>query len=227
MNNKEYKSTDKISQHGYHRFYEPELGYLQNENFGMIEIGVQSEDSLNLWLDYFPKTYIYGIDIGMECTGDRYRVFKSDQNDIKQLSQIPFNDIRFINDDGSHIPEHQLKTFGYLFENVLQPGGVYIIEHIETSYWKTGGLYGNPTRYGIRHPESIIEKFKILVDVINRDFISFEDKLTLNLSTSFLSLNATLWIASITFAQNCIIVRKKNKIDFEYNNRPYAWSEFI
>jgi len=41
----------------------------------------------------------------------------------------------FINDDGSHVPEHQLFSFDYLFHELLMPGGTYIIEDVETSYW--------------------------------------------------------------------------------------------
>ena len=29
----------------------------------MLEIGIQNKYSVNLWLEYFPKAFIYGIDI--------------------------------------------------------------------------------------------------------------------------------------------------------------------
>jgi glycosyltransferase involved in cell wall biosynthesis len=70
------------------------------------------------------------------------------------------------------IPEHQLITFDYLFSNVLEDGGVYIIEDIEVSYWKKGILYSYDAKYGFENKSSIIEKFKLLVDYVNCYFLN-------------------------------------------------------
>ena len=50
-----------------------------------------------------------------------------------------------------------MSTFDLLFRQVLLPGGTYIIEDIETSYWSRNGLYGYTTRYGYHHENSCIE----------------------------------------------------------------------
>ena len=50
-----------------------------------------------------------------------------------------------------------------LFKNLLLPGRTYIIEDIETSFWKSGNIYGYPTNYGYDSKKSIINTFsKIL-----------------------------------------------------------------
>ena len=67
-------------------------------------------------------------------------------------------------DDGSHVPWHQLLTFEIMFETWLKPGGLYIIEDVETSY-----LDGtNPRIYGydiidagLGKKGSVVEKFKV------------------------------------------------------------------
>lgn len=106
----------------------------------MIEIGMDEYKSLHMWLNYFPKAFIYGMDIGKSSKGERYLVYKADQNDISEL--IKFKEIieatkrriLFICDDGSHLPIHIFNTFNYMFKNILKDGGIYIIEDIETSY---------------------------------------------------------------------------------------------
>ena len=56
---------------------------------------------------------------------------QADQSDRTQLQTIVEkrlkHEIFFIIDDGSHIPEHQVLSFDYLFAACLAPGGTYII----------------------------------------------------------------------------------------------------
>ena len=146
--------TDKVTHHGYHRFYPIYLFHYQttmaataskltaattttstaltttptisvptptitapvasNIQGSMLEIGIEQKNSLNLWLDYFPHAYIYGIDIHKQEQGDRYKIIKCDQSDSKMLKTVVKREIEplhlpmfFILDDGSHIPEHQ------------------------------------------------------------------------------------------------------------------------
>jgi len=116
----------------------------------------------------------------------------------------------FINDDGSHIPEHQLLTFNTLFPK-LEVGGVYIIEDIETSYWTKEGLYGYETKYGLGHPKSIIEIFKNAVDGVNHKYL---------VNPPIEIVKHQKQFHSITFAQNCIIIVKgeedTNKYMYEH-----------
>lgn len=222
-------NTDKITQHGYHRFYPQFIDFIKTmENIGILEIGMDRMYSLNMWLEYFPKVFIYGADIGYEDIGDRHKIIKCDQSNLINLISLKNNlshKIYFINDDGSHIPEHQIISFNYLFEHVLENDGIYIIEDIETSYWTKNGLYGYKTNYGYKHNKSVVEIFKNLIDYVNKEFLNQENKEQLEkilLSYNF-NLSTIQKISSITFCQNCIIIKKTNEQDYNYQNRNYRF----
>jgi hypothetical protein len=235
MNTSFYKiglesSSDKIYQHGYHFIYSNILEkYTDIQNMGMIEIGIENSCSLQLWLNYFPHVFVYGMDIKVEDNGNRFKIWKGDQSNKDNLNSLVKNiekPIFFIIDDGSHIPEHQILTFDILFETLL-PGGIYIIEDIETSYWSKSYIYDYETKYGYHHPKSIIEFFKLLIDDVNSEFLKEENKkLQHHFIADKIKESNRENISSITFFHNCIIVTKKTKeeVDF-YGKREYYWKE--
>ena len=210
--------TDKVSLHNYHEIYPQYIEKYYTSGGGMIEIGLKEGASLKLWLELFPNMHIYGLDINPGESiqkHKRYTIIKTDQSiqlDLNNASAKIEHPIWFINDDGSHIPEHQLLTFNTLFPK-LEVGGVYIIEDIETSYWTKHGLYGYVTRYGLGHPKSIIEIFKKSIDGVNHRYL---------LNPDFGVVKYQKQFHSITFAQNCIIIVKG-----EENNRPYAFTAHL
>jgi hypothetical protein len=148
-------------------------------------------------------------DITVTTFGDRYSIIKGDQSNCSHLSElvnvIKDTGLFFINDDGSHIPEHQLLSFNTLFP-LLCEGGIYIIEDIETSYWTKTSSYGYSTNYGYKHPNSIIEIFKEVADAVNYEFAG-------NRPMQVLHHNL---IGSITFSKNCIIIVKHTQTDKQY-----------
>ncbi len=226
--------TDKVTYHGYHRFYPRYIKEFQSyDNMGMIEIGMDKLKSLNMWLEYFPKAFIYGVDIGIKDKGERHLIFQADQSDLAalmELSKVIKNkghNIYFINDDGSHVPSHIYITFDFLFYDILEEGGVYIIEDIETSYWKNGNLYGYNVKFGYLHKESVIEIFKQLVDDLNKEYLTQEDREVQRSKVGIISEKTKSLISTITFGQNCIIITKKTKEELEYDNRPYKWPKFL
>lgn len=207
--------TDKVTHHEYHTVYDFFLKSLYNNTGSILEVGIYSGKSLKMWKELFPNAFIYGMDIGRGYSGERFDVIKGDQSNITDLNRvkdtIQNNNVFFINDDGSHIPEHQLLTFNILFPALCE-GGVYIIEDIETSYWTRGGLYGYQTRYGYKNPNSIIEIFKEVADSINTEFAGKRPNRVEHHES----------IGSITFSRNCIIITKKNQ-----QTRPYRFSHFL
>jgi beta-1,4-mannosyl-glycoprotein beta-1,4-N-acetylglucosaminyltransferase len=210
--------TDKVTHHEYHKYYEPHIKDLYNKNGGILEIGLGTGVSLPMWVNLFPNAHIYGVDCGYEDSGnDKYTIIKADQsnkNDLNNLVCLLQNkDIFFINDDGSHIPEHQILSFNILFP-ILQEGGVYIIEDIETSYWTRGECYGYKTEYGFKNERSIIEIFKEGIDIVNREFI--DDNLLTN------KILHHDFIEQISFSRNCIIIKK----GFQ-QKRFYRFNHFI
>jgi len=219
--------TDKITQHGYDRFYPRFLDGLRDMSGAMLEIGIEKHHSLKLWLDYFPHAFIYGIDIGFELEQERVRVFKADQSskaDLMRVQAMINTPVYFIIDDGSHIPEHQLSTFNHYFRYMLEPGGVYIVEDIETSYWNKNSLYGYPTNYGYKHPLSFIESVKPIADSINREYLNAAATLD---NERLVSAAVSDMISTITFGQNCVIFVKKSVEEMNYNGRGYRYKENV
>ena len=218
--------TDKIKHHGYHNFYPKVLEkYRDTQNLAMLEIGVENKFSINLWLNYFKNSFIYGIDINVSDEGERYKIFKADQsneNNLKEVIKNISHPLFFVIDDGSHIPEHQILSFDHFFE-LLQPGGVYIIEDIETSYWSKNHIYNYLTNYGYHHPNSVVEFFKLLIEDVNSEYLKNEN---ISLQNKFIrnriSENNRKRISSITFCHNCIIIEKKTDSEYSfYLNRQY------
>jgi hypothetical protein len=228
-----FHDTDKTTHHGYHRFYHRYLKHLQLvDNMSMIEIGIHKYKSLNMWLEYFPKAFIYGLDINCSGDGNRYMIYKCDQSDIKALEGLhqyiieKGSQIHFINDDGSHVPEHMIITFNYMFTHVLLPGGTYIIEDIETSYWKNTTLYGHTIQCGYGKKNSVVEIFKKLVDDINREFLSPADRETQKQSVPEIQEITKSMISSITFGHNCIIIMKKDNDEYDFV-RDYRFAGYV
>jgi hypothetical protein len=193
--------TDKIVKQGYHRFYHKELVEYKHKTFGMIEIGVDHFKSIDMWKQYFPKAFIYAVDPTIRYEDQRIKIMGS--VDKSQIS----HPIYVIVDGGSHSPSNQIHTFNNLF-GMLNAGGTYIMEDIEFSYWKEN--------------ESTVDKFKILIDYVNSYYL--KDKEQLDEKTNFVSREIKDSILSITFAPNCIIIKKKSIHDELYTKQPY---EFI
>lgn len=209
--------TDKVTHHGYHQIFPTYIEKFYQESGGMIEIGLEprtGKASLQMWLELFPNMHIYGLDRGTpDESTERYTILQCDQSNPEQLDncgQKIKHPIHFINDDGSHIPEHQLLTFNKLFP-LLEVGGVYIIEDVETSYWTKHGLYGYETRYGKGHPKSVIEIFKQAIDGVNMEFSRSTDG----------QVQHQKEIASISFAKNCIAVIKRAEDARRYRFQDY------
>jgi hypothetical protein len=199
---KKYK-TDKVFRHEYHKIYPQFIEKFYNISGGIIEIGLKAGASLKMWLEIFPKMHIYALDRDPKVFPlERHTTIKADQSsksDLQHALSIIQHPIYFINDDGSHIPDHQVLTFNVMFPK-LESGGVYIIEDIETSYWKNRQNCGYSVNYGLNHPKSCIEKFKNVIDGVNYNFSkTYPDS----------GIQHQEQISSVTFAKNCIVIIKK------------------
>lgn len=183
--------SDKIVFHEYDKIYVDFLEKYRNKNVCLFEIGLDEGKSVKLWKEYFTNPKIYGMDLDKKFSSTDIEVFQGDQSKMDQVieiaNKVPKCD--FILDDGSHIAEHQLNCFYYLFVNLLKPGGVYIIEDIECSYWDPNRkLYGYDTGH-----LNIVDHFT---------------KLNHQVNTKHNSTNNELGILSITYGPNCIVIKK-------------------
>ena len=216
--------TDKISEHGYDRFYPYFLEHLRDvDGLKMLEIGYNLGYSYQMWLQYFPKGMVYFMekDDGRKFPEAR---FTGDQSKTSSLHELLVTKgvegaLDFIIDDGSHHPEHQMVSFTYLFEHGLKPGGVYIIEDTETSYWRSGDTYGIPTEYGKDSPISAINRLKGLVDVVNRRYQPVGEPFE---STFGKAIDRT--VQSIFFGPNAVVIIKMTEEEMtRYDPRTYLW----
>jgi hypothetical protein len=135
--------------HWYTPHYEAHLGAMRYDPVKVLEIGIGGyhyEDvggqSLYMWQRYFPRGLVYGLDIYAKpgVVGPRIRTIQGDQSDAGFLRELgaehgPFD---VVVDDGSHVNEHVRTGFEALFEHV-RPGGYYVIEDLQTSYWPALG----------------------------------------------------------------------------------------
>ena len=132
--------TDKSA--AYLRAYEPFLAPLRDRDVRLLELGVLSGGSLQLWRDYFPRGVIAGLDVepaSVEDPSGRIRVFRGEQQDTDLLDRIARElapgGFDVVIDDASHLGDLTRTSFWHLFEHHLRAGGVYVIEDWGTGYW--------------------------------------------------------------------------------------------
>ncbi len=119
-------NTDKFGRHSYTSVYMEFFKKIRKNKLKIFEIGVGGYDSpshggasLKMWKKYFYKSHIYAIDI-YDKSGlneDRITIFKGSQINSPFLNDILENIGKFdiIIDDGSHINEHVIFSFNFLF----------------------------------------------------------------------------------------------------------------
>lgn len=197
--------TDKAWRHGYTLFYPFFLDSLRTRAFNMLEIGVFREKSLALWDAYFPRAAVFGAD----KDGTAYnssRILQLDQSVPAQLRRVAgLRPWTVVIDDGSHKPMHQLETFLEIFPRLL-PGGVYIVEDIETNYWALGRkqskLYGWDMGDETVHSD-VVERFRTAVDrIVNGEFQCRRGE-------PVFSRAVDAGIATVSFVPNAVVVTKR------------------
>lgn len=166
-----FYGSDKMgAMFSYAEHYEEHLGRIRYNPVRVLEIGIGGYDfkslggqSLYMWQRFFPRGLIYGLDIHDKpgVTGPRIRTIQGDQGDPDFLAEMgtaigPFD---VIIDDGSHLNDHVRTSFEVLFPYV-RPGGYYIIEDTQTSYWPEFG--------GALPPGSSLTTIGLIKDLIDK-----------------------------------------------------------
>lgn len=151
-----------------------------------------------------------GQSISMVIGSQSNRTFL--ENDFLSVTGGGFD---VIIDDGGHHFEQQSLSYQVLFEKALKPGGWYIIEDIETSFWGKGqALYGSSiTRGGCEIKDTMFRAMQRLTEVVNKKFID-------NDRTVFGSVDH--WVKSIMFGSNIVILQKKDEQDC-FSENLYTW----
>jgi hypothetical protein len=142
------KDDPVVKPAAYLPIYEQLLFPLREQPFTLLELGVWSGASLEMWRDSFPRATIVGVDLGppeLEL-GDRVHVIRGDQTDGGLLQQLcglhaPAG-FDVIIDDASHLGITTARSLQILYAKCLRPGGLYCIEDWGTGYlpsWDDGG----------------------------------------------------------------------------------------
>ena len=209
------KESDKTIHHGYQRFYPYFLEPLREiDQLKMLELGYDDGYSIEIWKNYFKNPSIDSIDIIENPNDDRlhkfYNVNQDKNEELDAFAHSNTSKYHFIIDDASHIPAHQWNTF-IRFINLLEDGGIYIIEDTETNFWGRSWQYGYAFNSNIF---SIYDKINIVNNFINSEFI--EENLQEKYKLSDLEFAALQQIEMMTLGQNCVIFVKKSKKNQEF-----------
>lgn len=99
----------------------------------VMEIGVYSGGSLDMWRDYFGAgCQIYGVDLQAACKAYERpgtKIFIGDQGDRAFWRSLELPALDVLIDDGGHRPEQQIATLEEMLPR-MRPGGVFICEDI-------------------------------------------------------------------------------------------------
>jgi len=202
--------TDKVLHHRYDRFYDVFLSGMREKEIVLLEIGAGLGESFTMWHEYFPFGKIFTMDISSERKEEWGEIFLGDQNSLSDLKRAKEKTGKcdVIVDDGSHVPEHQIESFIYLFQEVLKPGGVYIIEDIECSFW---------------NPQSEVYGYK----VGNHNILNFFSFSPYEINSEFSGLKNKFGISMISYGQNCIILTKKTEEEEDFTKREYRFKSLL
>jgi hypothetical protein len=126
----------------YLRHYAQALREYRDQAINVLEIGVAAGASLNMWLRYFSKATIIGIDIDPACAAlsrGRAAVKIGSQDDDAFMTEVArAHPPSVVIDDGSHIAIHILRSFEAVFP-LLLPGGTYVVEDLVFHFACGGG----------------------------------------------------------------------------------------
>lgn len=200
-----YGSDKSSLHHNYCPVYEHYFAPLKDQPIFLVELGIggyhypdRGGASLKMWYDYFPHAKIVGVDI-YKKTGldnDRIKTFTCSQHNEYALPVLlTTNNPDIIIDDASHINPLTIRSFEILFP-LLKPGGIYVIEDIESSWCGADGWAQGCADYKNYDHPSTINFFRQLTDEINGQYIPHYEKRGYD-------------IESIHFHKNLIIVKKR------------------
>lgn len=172
-----YKTDKGLWHHGYTPHYHRHLQHLRQTAECVLELGIggyeypdRGGESLRMWADYFNAAEIHGVDIHDKSgikKGARITTHVGSQDDVEFLNSLiqTIGNPDVIIDDASHVNTLSIRSFQILFP-LLKPGGIYICEDVETSYWPEHG-YGGSRDVSSLNAETAVNYFMRLVHKIN------------------------------------------------------------
>jgi predicted O-methyltransferase YrrM len=123
---------DKGTAHSYIDIYSNILSPFR-EGCALLEIGVATGLSMEMWADYFKDSRLVGVDINCQDeklkNSPRFSFIETDATKAGFVELLGDSNFDVIIDDGSHKITDQIETYKLLRER-LNPGGIYVIEDI-------------------------------------------------------------------------------------------------
>jgi hypothetical protein len=119
----------------YFEIYHRHFSKFINQPVDVLEIGIQSGGSVEMWRAYFgAAAHIYGVDIKENCrifASDSVTIHIGDQADrtFWKSFKTEVNGIDIIIDDGGHTFNQQRVTLEEMLPQ-LRPGGIYLCEDV-------------------------------------------------------------------------------------------------
>jgi hypothetical protein len=206
--------TDKAADHWYTPHYDRRFSELRDAPIKLLEIGVggykdphAGGNSLRMWRDYFtnPDADIIGIDVEKKDlqTPRGIAVIQADATNPGEMRKLgeswgPFD---IIIDDGSHVPDDVMQAWVVLWDYLAMPGW-YVIEDLQTSYWKPFG--GSSERTG----DTVIGFLQGLIDRIH--YAEFD-------VPGYTPNRFDLSVVGLEIARNIVFIRKGD------NSTPSEW----
>jgi hypothetical protein len=153
--------TDKSSaHHGYTKYYEQFFAPLRDLPITFVECGYggyQYPDrggaGARTWREYFTKATIISTDIYPKVNVPEgvhfYEGSQTEGEMWRKIFEVHGRPSIFI-DDASHINHLSIKTFRKVFPHLL-PGGIYVWEDLESSWWEDPASDGQKF-YGRKDP---------------------------------------------------------------------------
>jgi SAM-dependent methyltransferase len=131
-----YTHTDKRKL-GYSAFYDTQLAPLRFSVRKILEIGIDSGDSLRIWRDFFPNAIIHGWDSVPGCCFQEPRIITQvvnhdNKEQVRAALEAMGGNIDLIIDDGSHRMDSQQRLLAWCLPYVAI-GGLYVTEDLHTS----------------------------------------------------------------------------------------------
>lgn len=144
------KGTQIGNRHGYSAVYDKLFAPRQEDDIRLLEVGLSMDGSIDewfsasrlvshipsieLWLAYFRRATVAGLDIA-DCSGlvldPRFSFIRADCGDKEALRKAAKGrQFDIIIDDGSHASFHQQMTMLEFFPT-LSSGGMYIVEDLD------------------------------------------------------------------------------------------------
>jgi hypothetical protein len=131
---KNAKHSDRGTTHSYICwFYNGEFTHRKEEHLWIVEIGVETGDSLELFAGWFPNGKIWGVDVndrGYWFQHPNINFIHADGFSNDAADRFADGSLDYVIDDGPHTLESQLKAVS-LWMPRLKPGGRLVIEDVQ------------------------------------------------------------------------------------------------